>query len=598
MGLAIASGFVSAVVAAAGALPVRPAEAGEALGVVDRLKTLAAQLAEEAEGVVAALKAYDFASLKERVDAAAVVARDMQDAVSGWVWGAAEFIPVYGEDVAQARLLIDMLVEVMDVALVPAADALASTSFDELVARAPRGVSIDGEILGSLVRIAEEAVPILQRDVEQVEGFADFHVAELQEAFDEARGALGSAKRWLDLAGRALPAVMTLSGCDGAARSYLVVVQDNRRVLSTGGWPGAAGVLTAQDGSIAFHGFSDPRAFLPAPAGAAEGFTGDFTDEELRLFGRIVAEDPCAAGRIPHFPRAAGVWRRAASEASGVAFDAAVAVDPAFVDHVLELCGSTWDPNGTSYEAADGTAGGCEGFVEAANDSFDALFDRIVTCGFSELVDVVWRDAVGRRFNMWSSLDDEQGLFEELGCAGSLTDAAAGSKVGFFLSGGGGSTSARWLEAEAETGSPRSRGTGETVVPVTFVVSNAVPEGSVSEEEEAAAFVDPEVGSDAADGDFAAEGDAAALSPSLTLFAYAPLGSAFSSFTAGRPTMSRRAPWVTHATHMGRDVRVCEFRLLPGESIEFSCAAAVPSSAEDEAPVSLSFDTTPLSPQA
>ena len=586
---AVALGAVSALGAAVSALPVRSAEASDILGVVETLGELVEQLVTEANEIVDAFGAYDFPRLKEHVDAAAVITASMKDEVSGWVWGVAEFVPVYGGDIRKARTLIGMLAEIMNVALVPAADALATTSFEQLVVRTSSGVSIDGDILTELIRIAEETVPVLQSDVEEIQGFSDFAVEELQEAFVEARDVLDDVSRWLSLAGRALPAIRSLAGCDGATRNFLIVVQDNGRVLSTGGRPGAVGTLTAENGDLVLQGFSAPDVYLPAGSatGSASGSAaaGELSEDELALFGSVVAEDPCAAGRIPHFPSAAAVWRDAASAAAGVEFDTVVAVDPGFVGRVLEMCGSSWSPEGLAGYAAAGEGGAEDeaGFVEAAESSFDAVLDDIVSCDFAELVSVVSRGVRERRLNVWSSDDDEEALFEDLGCAGSLSGERAGAKVGVFLSGDAygadAPAAARWLERSfAFTGS-RQGGSGETIVSATLTVRNATPS-------EIAALAEGSAGS--VDG----SSDEVSLTPSLTLFAYAPAGGSFSSFTAGASTVSGASMTVEEASHMGRDLFVCEFSLLPGESVEFSCDIVAPVTGSGSGTVSVGFDTS------
>ena len=153
----VAGGICLAAVAAAGA--ATPAMAAD---LVDGLKAKAGDVSDLLNETLAALKGLDFVSANELAARTSAAVSDLRSQMQGPLWGAAEWVPVLGEDVKAARALVDVLAGLVDGALVPVSQALSAVELDRLVvAEGSDRVRFDVAAIQAVADAVRQAAPVL-----------------------------------------------------------------------------------------------------------------------------------------------------------------------------------------------------------------------------------------------------------------------------------------------------------------------------------------------------------------------------------------------------------------------------------------------------
>src|SRR5690606_30203642 len=129
-------------------------------------------------------------------------------------------------------------------------------------------------------------------------------------------------------------------------REYLLLVQNNAEVRSTGGHVGVFVLLRADDGVISLRDQRSTAEFDDFPSPVVT-----LTDAEAALFGPQLAMYPSNVTSTPHFPRGAEIvsemWRRHA----GTELDGVLSVDPVALGDLLAATGPVTLSTGTRLTA-------------------------------------------------------------------------------------------------------------------------------------------------------------------------------------------------------------------------------------------------------
>ncbi len=127
--------------------------------------------------------------------------------------------------------------------------------------------------------------------------------------------------------------VPPMLGQDGP-RQYLLVVQNNAEIRSTGGLPGSLQILKADNGklTLAEQRSVDDFDVLTQPA-------LPLTEEEQALYGDNLGENIRDTNLTPDFPRAAALMSALHTRSFGTDVDGVIAVDPVVLASVLKATG-------------------------------------------------------------------------------------------------------------------------------------------------------------------------------------------------------------------------------------------------------------------
>ena len=112
-------------------------------------------------------------------------AADLRSETAGLVWQIAEFIPVYGQDVAAVRTLAGVADDLCANAVTPILDALPDSNFSQLgiVDQATAGL----EAIGKLTDVMPGVVSAVQDADAKVDGIGTLHIEQLNSAVEQIR---------------------------------------------------------------------------------------------------------------------------------------------------------------------------------------------------------------------------------------------------------------------------------------------------------------------------------------------------------------------------------------------------------------------------
>ncbi len=420
-----------------------------AADIVDGLKAKASDVSDLLNKTLAAFKELDFVSANELASETSVAISDFQSQMQGPLWGFAEWIPVLGEDVKTARILVDMLAGLVDGALVPVSQALSAVELDRLVvAEGSDRVRFDVAAIQAVADAVKRAAPVLDEAASAVDGMGETHAAQLTEAVDMAKEKLAPLAGELDEAGNLLGVLPGLLGASGE-RVYGVLAQNNVEIRSTGGLPGQCCRVEVKDGLVSLSEVEGVRNFMNP--GDDEAMCVPLTDEEVALYSRSVGYMSVNTNCIPDFPRVCDIFSQLWSATNGEHVDGFVAIDPIFLQMLMGLTQGTQTSDGTvldgestvrvlmhdtywrnldDYGATDAY------FAEAASAALDCIMGGVPSMDPGALLQAVRRGIDGGDLLMWSANADEQAVIEGLGASGEVTLDPAAPQLGVYLNNG------------------------------------------------------------------------------------------------------------------------------------------------------------------
>ena len=179
--------------------------------------------------------------------------------------------------------------------------------------------------------MAAKATAAAERDLRPIDPDGLFSpvskaAREVQERVTQLNAGVSSANS----ATRLLPDML---GGDGP-RTYLLVVQNNAEVRSTGGLPGSLSFLRADDGKVRL-GFRGSAADFPPLARPVLPLSAGERD----IYGSTLGEDVRDTNLTPDFPRTGQLLSAIVAREEGQKLDGVVSVDPIALSQVLRATG-------------------------------------------------------------------------------------------------------------------------------------------------------------------------------------------------------------------------------------------------------------------
>jgi hypothetical protein len=397
-----------------------------------------------------ALRDQDATTAETELDALQEHSNRAADWTDGPTWAVLGWTPVLGGDAAAIRLMSGALAEVAGAGLSPLVDALSDLEagrFDPKGGRVPLDeLQRLGPPLEDSQRSFERASNLLdQVDPSGRVGLIQDARGQLTDAVDEGLDRLGPLRR----AVRLLPPML---GVDGERR-YLLVLQSNAEIRSTGGFAGSTFQLVAKDGAI--------DLVQPVSGGEIGAVTSSgigLTAEEEQLYGDRPGSRFVDHNFLPDFPRAAELMRRQYDSQFDTELDGVMAADPVLLSYLLdgtapiEVRGVKLTSDNVAQELLSGTYARYEDpsvqdefFREAGIKAFSALTSDVEP---SKLIDGMRRGVAEGRVMVTSTREDEQDALTDAGITGSLgsdpevttlgayindTTSSTGSKLSYYL---------------------------------------------------------------------------------------------------------------------------------------------------------------------
>ena len=346
----------------------------------------------EASAVLAAVRHNDLGVAEARAERLRQDAAAAHSRTSGWLWVAAEHLPVLGRTPQSIATIASATAALSDRALPRLLDLQRQIAAHPLVHAdridLPRMQSLAVSLDVTSRQLHAERLRVDRLDLAAVPGPVRRRVA-------AARNRLDGLDDRLSTATRVAAAAPALLGGQGQRR-YLVVLQNNAEARGTGGVAGAYLVLAADAGHLHVVTSGSDDEFNRARAPVAE-LGPDYVD----LYG----DDPALwtnANLSPHFPDAARLWLADWQQVRHTRLDGVIATDPVTLGRLLAVTGPVRLPAFGDIRADNAVAvTERDAYVWFAHDN--AARQRFLLAVLSRIVDRVlhFRGEEGPRL-MWA----------------------------------------------------------------------------------------------------------------------------------------------------------------------------------------------------
>ncbi len=410
----------------------------------------------------------------------------MADHVSSPLWALAELAPVYGQDVRQARELVNSANILTHNGLVPFSNSLNGVSVKSLV---KDGGQVDIPILQKVIDAVLEVQGPLKDTIHTVQSMEPFHIHKLNDLIDSTRSALSTASDLLDEADDVLPQLPSMLGANGETKTYLVVALNNVETRSAGGFPGSWGTMTVTDGKISLGDFTAIQGLRQE---SGTGF--EATAEEVAAFDMgSVVDNPGSSMMTPQFPRAAEAAAQSWLAFKGQAVNGVVAIDPVFLQSLLAVTGQAVDINGVHVDGSNAAAVLMHDtywnlpveaqdafFAGVAGASFQAVFAGLGHADSGDLAKTFIDGALTRNFQVWMADEAQEAAIDALGFSGRLEDDPAKPVLGTYTNDYTWSKMDWYLDMRTSVGEGTKNPDGSTSYPVTTTVTNAMTEAEAA----------------------------------------------------------------------------------------------------------------------
>lgn len=444
----------------------------DAMDVLDQSKDVMAQAATISDD----LKNGNGDELNSTVQGMASEVSSMHAKTSGPLWVAASYVPVLGDDIRVARGVVEQADNLMQNALMPAAQSLQGVSLSTLLTDA----TVDVQTLETVSAALSQAQPVVEQASEAIEALPQAHIGKVRDAVDKVRGPIASAAETLKGFNEIAPILPQMLGASGT-RNYLLVAQNLAELRSTGGLPGSMGVLTIDNGHISLNEFV-PATSLDNEDGGHYGIT----DEEMAIWGKNdrLGKHICDTNLIPDFARDSQIWSEWWQDKKGSSVDGVIAIDPVLLQKLLALTGGI-EVDGHSIDGSNAAKALLNDaynempidqtdqfFSDVASQAFDHVMGSLGSISLPDLAQTLG-DAVGEQHLFaWMANADEQALVEKAGAAGTLGNDSANPQLGVFISDDTYSKKSWFFSTDTQVSDGTANADGTTTYHVTTTLTN------------------------------------------------------------------------------------------------------------------------------
>ena len=357
------------------------------------------------------------------------------DWTDGPTWSVLGWTPVLGGDAEAIRLMSGALAEVAGDGLSPLVGALSDLEAGRFDLEAGRVPLDEVERLGPDLNDSQNSFERAAALIGQVE--ASGRVGLIQDARTQLSAAVGEGLDRLGPVRRAVRLLPPMLGAD-SERRYLLVLQSNAEIRSTGGFAGSTFQLVARDGAI--------DLVQPVTGGEIGAVTSpgiELTAEEEQLFGGRPGSRFVDHNFLPDFPRAAELMRKQYESQFGTDLDGVIAADPVLLSYLLEDAdpiearGVTLTSDNVAQELLSGAYARYEDpaeqdafFRDAGAAVFSALTEDVAPAA---VIDGLRRGAAEGRVMVTSTREAEFSVLAEAGLVGALPEDRETIQVGVYL---------------------------------------------------------------------------------------------------------------------------------------------------------------------
>ncbi|MGG7508867.1 DUF4012 domain-containing protein [Plantibacter sp. YIM 135249] len=338
------------------------------------------------------------------------------------VWRAAEFVPFLGgnfsavREAADAtdRIAVDVVPKIVDV-----------TGQVNLASLMPGNGSIETAPLAAAAPAVAEASAAASRidhDVQAIDASGTIPIVEA--AVTKLQGTIGTTTEMLDAAARATALLPAMLGGDGP-RNYLVMIQNNAEVRSSGGIAGATALVHAENGAISLVRTASSDEFRKQPSPILP-----LTPFEQNVYTDNLGEYIQDTNLTVDFSRTGELAGAMAEQVFGTPIDGVIAIDPSVLANLLTATGPVTLTDGTVLNHDNAVQLLLSEVYARYPDRLvqDAFFAEVAGSVFTTmtastpdpktLIEALAASGAENRLHVWSAHEQEQAALAETSLAG------------------------------------------------------------------------------------------------------------------------------------------------------------------------------------
>lgn len=436
------------------------------IGAVDNLT----QVAEQSSDLKAAIAEGDLDRAADISGSIARHAASANDLTSDPVWQGFAVVPFIGPNFRAVSDIAAIADSAGTDALTPLLDVAAEV---DLASLGLSGGAIDLAPFASVREPLAEASSVLDEALERAEGIdADATLPPLADAVREVRTNVAEAATVVGTLNGAAILLPTMLGGEGP-RTYVLAMQNNAELRSSGGIIGSIALLRAENGRISLERQASTLDFPPLtdPIPLSDSTVALFEDGPGRYLQNLTS--------IPDFAEAGPAIATRWEGVFGGPVDGVIAVDTVVAKHLLAAIGElSFGPfTATSenvvsillseiYGAIPDPVVQDQVFAQAAT----GLFGAAIAGGDPRaLLGALATSADEGRIRIWSAHEDEQSVLASSTVGGTIpADTDAGTHVGVLINDTTGGKMDFYAHATVATAIGSCAGTPTTQVSVTW----------------------------------------------------------------------------------------------------------------------------------
>ena len=368
----------------------------------------------------------------------------MRNTVNGPAWTIASFIPVYGDDIKLVRGMMEQADILAQDAMLPACAQLEDFKLGNLLTDG----AVNIEMLKGLITTIQDVEPVVISSIDAIDALPEPHIGKVKALMDKVTGPMDTAKGALKRPPPPPPP------------------RDNGKISLAD----FEGTLLSSNG---------PKPQIP------------ITDEEMELFQPYEPTMNFTSGDAyftPDFPKGAcNVSTLWSLEHGGQHIDGVVALDPVFLQYLLQLCGGVTAADGTVVDGSnaanellsgsywkypDGGAVQDAVFASVASGAFNQLLGGLGDVGFANLFKVIKRGGDEGRLLMWMANETEESAVVQMGFGGGLNADPTKPQAGVFVNNYSYSKLDWYLNLDAVKGEGVKNADGTVSYPMTVTLTN------------------------------------------------------------------------------------------------------------------------------
>lgn len=461
-------------------------EGPKEMSVTDLLKAVTT-LKDDLETVLDGIKENELDSAKEKIVYLPEKTETIRSSLTVTLNNLGDSTPSLQKELINIQNLLDLTDQMNETILTPTVAMMEQYASEQK----RQGENLRVKFICDYLDFAETLLPDVEKLMEAAEN-VDFSLVDSD----------GDIERYLKTAEELLvsyhenpeilSAVKTIFG-DGEDRTYLVAAQCSAETRASGGFPGAMGIITIENGTMEMDDFKKVYNIL-------SGYTpaeAKITAVENHIFQDRL-QYPRDADFCPDYERVAYIWSLGYRAAQGEEVDGVISMTPTFLQRMLaamdeevKLFDGTvingdnavrvlqrdmyMNYMGPGYTKADSMLVD-QLFSDAAMKTMQKFMDNMEVSDLTAYLSVVKECIADRTLLLWMADEEEQSVIHKLGWHGGLNEDPENPQAGVYYNVAYASKMGWFLNMDTQMGERVQNADGSYTYPVTVTFSNVMTE--------------------------------------------------------------------------------------------------------------------------